>query len=678
MWLTYPNFAMKTFVFVLILFHSGILLAETSLYKYAINLESNKKKIESPINLKDFKINSKYKLYQSRVSLGRNRSFYRLRIGFFKSKKEANRVARKFKSKYSKLWVDSIQKEDRKTLVAWLASGKISRVKNKNTNSKKGITRKPSNKEKKAKKLMSRANLAMKNKKYRLAVGLYTRVIRLKNTTQHQQAMEFLGLAREKNNQLIHARAEYRLYLKRYPKGEDSLRVRQRLLSLKTLLLKPRRRLKKRKLKISNWQFFGSLLQFYRLDSFNSNQANTNNETFSTNVNFLLRKRTESLNIKSQFNASDLDYINNPLRTGKGRINVFFVDIADLNNNKSIRLGRQTQSKGGVLGKMDGVWLGYRITPEWKLNFVSGFPVQTSTSNSAESNRPFIGVSADIKTSAKNWNFNIYTINQKVDSILDRNAIGGEVRYRKGKQNHFILMDYDTYFSELNTLFYVGNWRFKNNSSIVLTLSHRNSPILTTTNATVGQSTTSIENLLLTYTEDQLQQFAKDRTAKYNSAVISTSIPLTKKWTFLADGTVSSLSSLPASGGVQAIEGTGNEFFYVAQLIGYNVFNAAETTRYALLLDETKTFKRTRLRLSARFRLKNKKWRFRPQFTLEKRNNSNGGITNKVKAALKFDYKIKRKVKFEFDLSYETGKTTFPVSLTENNYSISAGYIWDF
>lgn len=673
-----PSLKIKTCCLLLILFCPGILFAETTLYKFAINLESSQKKNTVSIRLKDFNTTDKYKIYQTEVSLGRNKSFYRLRVGFFKSKKEASRIARKFKSKYSKLWVDRLHKQDREVLVSWLADNKAEQsddIKEKLPTIK--ISRSGS-KEKAAKKLMARANKAMKDQKYRLAAGLYTRIIRLKNTTVHQQAMEFLGLAREKNGQLIHARAEYRLYLKKYPKGEDSLRVRQRLLSLKTLLYKPRKRLKKGSAKRSDWQFFGSLLQFYRNDVFSSNQSTTSNETLSTNLNLLLRKRTESLNIKSQFNANHLAYINNSSRTGKASINLLFVDIADVNNNKSIRLGRQSQSKGGVLGKMDGAWVGYRLNNTWKLNMVAGFPVQTSISNTAQKNRPFWGVSADIGTIAKRWNFNAYTINQKIDSIVDRNAVGGEVRYRQDKQNHFLLMDYDTHYSELNTLFFVGNWRFDNNAAVILTLNHRNSPILTTINATQGQTTQSIETLLLTYSEAELNQFAKDRTAKYNSMALSTTIPLSKKWSFNADGTVSNLSSTPESADVSAIEGTGNEFFYSAQFIGYNVFNADETSRYQLRFDDTKTFKRTRLTLSTRFRLKNNKWRFRPQVTLEKRDNSNGGATNKIKAGLKLDYKIKRKFKLELDVSYESGKTTFPVNITENNYYISAGFIWDF
>ena len=142
----------------------SVIFAKTTLYKYAINLESSKKKNSLSLNLK---LPNKYKLYQVKVSLGKNKSFYRLRIGFFKSKKAAEKVARKFKSKYPKLWVDRLHKEDRKTLVAWLATKKVS-------GKRKEKLKGSSNKEKQAKKLMARAKVAMQERKYRLAVGLYS------------------------------------------------------------------------------------------------------------------------------------------------------------------------------------------------------------------------------------------------------------------------------------------------------------------------------------------------------------------------------------------------------------------------------------------------------------------------------------------------------------------------
>lgn len=135
------------------------------------------------------------------------------------------------------------------------------------------------------------------------------------------------------------------------------------------------------------------------------------------------------------------------------------------------------------------------------------------------------------------------------------------MRYRKGQQNHFALLDYDIHFSDLNTFYYVGNWQFDNKAAVIVTLTKRNSPILTSINATQGQASQSIDTLLQTYTEAELHQIAKDRTAKYNSASVSTTIPLNNKWSFIADGTVSNFSATPASAGVAATEGTGNELF---------------------------------------------------------------------------------------------------------------------
>lgn len=667
---------LKKYIFVFLLLIPQLLVAETTLgalYKYAINLESSENKKEQLKKLKNLSLVNDYKVYQSEVSLGRRKSFYRLRVGFFKTKKEASLIAENFKSKYPKLWVDRVHKKDQKKLRNWLLSSKRKKLARSSTKQENNSI----NKEEKARRSMARAKKAMIDKKYRLAAGIYARVIRLNTTEHHKDAMEFLGLARERNGQLIHARSQYRLYLKKYHKGEDSLRVRQRLLSLKTALLRPRKKLRKTKSKSSDWRVFGSVMQFYREDSFDSNLASIKIETLSSNVNVLARKKTDSVNIKSQFNASHLSYLNSS-KESKVRINRMFVDVADINNKKSIRFGRQSQNKGGVLGKMDGVWLDYRFDPKWKLNFVAGFPVETGASNSSQSDRPFAGISADIGTIKKYWNFNIYTINQKVGSLTDRNAVGGEIRYRKAKQNHFALIDYDIHFSELNTFFYVGNWRFDNNAAVIFTVNQRNSPILTTTNSIQSQTTPSIEALLLTYTEDELTQIAKDRTAKYNSTSVSTSLPLSKAWTFSADATVSSLSSTPASAGVAAVDGTGNEYFYSAQFIGYNVFSANELSRYQIRIDDTKTFERRRLSASSRFKLKNKKWRLRPKVTVENKIHRSGGTTNIIAPSLRVDYKLKKRFKLEVDLSYELAKTDFPISITEKNYYLSAGFIWDF
>ncbi len=67
------------------------------------------------------------------------------------------------------------------------------------------------------------------------AVRLLTRLIEYPEHPRRAEAQELLGLARERNGQLAHAKAEYEEYLRRYPDGPAVGRVAQRLSALTTL-----------------------------------------------------------------------------------------------------------------------------------------------------------------------------------------------------------------------------------------------------------------------------------------------------------------------------------------------------------------------------------------------------------------------------------------------------------
>jgi len=539
---------------------------------------------------------------------------------------------------------------------------------------------------------MARAKKAMTDKNYRLAIGLYTKVAHARSK-QKKQALEFLGVAREKNGQLIHARAEYKLYLKKYPKGDSAIRVRQRLLALNTVLLRPKNKLKKTRSKLSDWQHFGSFSQFFRSDTttstdvLNSNETETTAATVSSVFNYIARKRTESLHIKSQLTASHLYYIDNPIKDERGRINIMFVDFAAANKDKSIRIGRQSQNRAGAPGRMDGAWIEYRLTPGIKVNLVGGYPVNTTLSNSLQKNKPFQGFSFDVTSDDKVFDYNFYTIEQKVDSIVDRSAIGTEIRYRKGKQNHFLAIDYDNYFNELNTFYFIGNWRFDNKASLVATLNYRNSPILTTSNALQGQGTETIESLLTSLTEDEIKKIALDRTSRYSSASLASYFKLSKKWDFNADITIARLDPTPTTPAnppivlVPAQEGTGNEFYYNIQFLSNNLFSFNEINKFQVSWADTKTYKKVRYILSTSFKYK-KKWRYRPKLTYEDRLSSSGVQIKRLIPAIRVDYKVKRNFKWEFDASFGTSNelstTLNPVEVRQNDLNLSAGFIWDF
>lgn len=698
---------------------------QADLYKYVLNLESTESKPDIATATIEPVIGKRYEIYTTTISLGNGKVFYRLRVGFFRSKAEAEVIAHKLRGKYPKLWLDRVHTGDRKSLAVWVAQ--LPAIANSSSVSpvvtppaaaeppsslpvavapvsepvppepvttqaviesapaepvpeqqQQEIAVAPQSQEKDLEQYMERAKTAMANQQYRVAVGLYSLVVHKGPSEFQKQAKEYLGLAREKNGQLIHARAEYREYLKLYPEGQDAERVKQRLLALETALLKPKDKLFKRpKKEFAKWQFFGTLSQYYRDDVLESDFSKTDIATVSTDVNLLLRRRTDSYNIRTQLTANHLKYLNNTQNDARTSVTNMYIDFADGLNNKSIRIGRQTQNKGGVIGRMDGVWMDYRLTSNTKVNLVAGYPVQVTVSNIAQDNRPFYGISADFDTEAKAWSYNLYAITQKVDTLVDRNAVGGEIRYQKDKQNHFLSVDYDTFYSQLNTFYFVGNWRFENNANFILTLNSRNSPILTTTNALVGQTAQSIDEMLLTYTEAEIKQLALDRTANYKSASLSTTIPISGKWTFNAEATVSNLSSTPSSGGVTGIASTGDEYFYGIQFISNGVFHRDETTRYEIRYDDTANYARTRYIINSRFPL-GEKWRIRPRIAWESRDNTDGTQTTKIAPGMRLDYKLLRQFKLEFDMNYESAKTDGVVPVNENNYYISAGFLWDF
>src|SRR6185503_16952990 len=79
---------------------------------------------------------------------------------------------------------------------------------------------------------LDQARAAIMRRDYETAIRLLTRMTEAPENGLSADARELLGVARERNNQLAHAKAEYEEYLRRYPTGEGANRVRQRLTAL--------------------------------------------------------------------------------------------------------------------------------------------------------------------------------------------------------------------------------------------------------------------------------------------------------------------------------------------------------------------------------------------------------------------------------------------------------------
>jgi hypothetical protein len=83
---------------------------------------------------------------------------------------------------------------------------------------------------------MDEGRAALKHNNFGTAIQLFAKVLKYPENQYSAEARELLGLARQKGGQLDQARAVYEEFLRRYPSGEQSERVRQRLAGIVTAI----------------------------------------------------------------------------------------------------------------------------------------------------------------------------------------------------------------------------------------------------------------------------------------------------------------------------------------------------------------------------------------------------------------------------------------------------------
>ncbi len=83
--------------------------------------------------------------------------------------------------------------------------------------------------------LLTSARAALTANDNERAIQLLTKLQALPANPYTADAQELLGVARERNGQLAHAKAEYEAYLQTYPDAEGAARVRQRLAAIETV-----------------------------------------------------------------------------------------------------------------------------------------------------------------------------------------------------------------------------------------------------------------------------------------------------------------------------------------------------------------------------------------------------------------------------------------------------------
>ncbi len=444
--------------------------------------------------------------------------------------------------------------------------------------------------------LIEEAEAAIRESNNDRAIQLLTNALALPENAGTPRAQELLGLTRERKGQIAHAQADYEEYLRRYPAGEGADRVRQRLAALSPAggsATGPLREASGAKSAAAwVWGARGSVSQFYFRDQtstkfIDASRPEVNAEPDnSVNLNQLLSNADITLSggndrRQIQFRASGayaLDFRSN----GKDirSLTALYLDYAENDLNMALRLGRQTRNSAGVLGRFDGALLGWRAKPKLRFNLVAGFPVLSSRQTYILRDRFFYGASMDIGGRRDAFQTTVYWFDQRATGgFTDRQSVGIEARFLKSKFNAFTIIDYDVKFRKLNLGLLTLNYTFPDTSNFSVTADYRQSPLLTTSNALIGQinpvtfqAVDGLRGLREFFTDPQIYQLARDRTLTAKSLTVNYSRPLSKKLQANLDFTLSDTSGSPESGGVPAMPSTGAEYYYGAQLVGSGMF----------------------------------------------------------------------------------------------------------
>ena len=314
-----------------------------------------------------------------------------------------------------------------------------------------------SDEQKLAQKLKS-AKKALREQKYNQAIVIYTNILNEAKNNSQKEALEYLGVARQRNGQDAHAKKAFDQYLKQYPDGEDAVRVRQRLSGLLAGDLKPKKPLAKPRKKTA-------------LDSYSSSYISQYFYYFgSSDMTFKQRGVVNSLGHQQR-----LRFLNSEIKMvfdGTNQINLNAESMADLRtindgeadfefNNLYLRykqkkqglylnLGRSYSSTLGVWGRIDGAQVAYPIWQNTALNIQLGYPVDWTSKQTINTSRPLMAASFSIIGIQDSFDITPYISTEYLDNLVNRQGLGFHASYYQKRNYINSFFEYDTHFNKAN------------------------------------------------------------------------------------------------------------------------------------------------------------------------------------------------------------------------------------
>src|SRR6516165_1861560 len=598
--------------------------------------------------------------------------WYRLRAGPIERRSDADKLLNRALPEYPRAWLaigdDAVTSDFAAAMAAPLPA--IER-----------IGSDPALPPEQQKQVLADARAAMAVHDYPKAIALLTKLQRQPEFPDRARAQELLGLARERSGQLAHAKAEYEEYLQRYPHGEAAARVEYRLKILRAAEAKARTGREIGGTENERWQISGGFAQMFRYDGTRVTNGpsptlsnlppaadTTQDSAIFTDVDLLVRGRGERFDSLMRFSGGyDKTFVPGGTNLGDAtRVSLASVDLLDKPLGLLGRVGRQVNNTGAILGTFDGVFLSWQFRPSWAIDAAAGYPTDLLTA-APQTQRRFESLSLLYAPRNAHWDGSIFAIKQEYDGLKDRQAVGFQGRYLASRASLVALVDYDTFYHSLNTASVLGTVQLPARWSLSLDAERRNSPVLTTGNAIIGQPVTNLTALQDTFTLDQIYQAARDRTPITSNYNFTATKPLGQRFQFTAVASATQIGATPASFGVPAQPATRMLFNYQVQFYGSNLWSNGDFNVVTLTHGSTEIGRIDSVSLTSRLPVGGN-WRLAPRFTVQRLSDETDGSssTSYIPSAL-LDWQRGNKL-LQFEVGGELGSRDALLQLANGQF----------
>jgi hypothetical protein len=366
----------------------------------------------------------------------------------------------------------------------------------------------------------------------------------------------------------------------------------------------------------------------------------------------------------------DLSFLKD--QPNRNRLGALYAEANYRPGRGMLRLGRQSATSGGILGRFDGAVAGYGITPRMRLNVVGGRAVDRSF----EKLPTFYGVALDIEP-ASSWSGAVYGLRQRLEGFTDRTVVGGEARYFDSTRSVFGNLDYDASFRAVNAGMLQASWQSPWGSSISFLGDYRRSPSLALSNALLTGRNLTLQQFVETFGESSTRAQARDVTPVSKVFFVGLTHPFTQRWQAGVDVRVSSLGGTPEIGLIPALPSTGNVYTTSAQLIGTAVFGASDV--FVANASHLRGSLLNGTSLGITERLQFARWVFEPSLRYYRQRDVNDVRITRWAPSVKLGYRAHERLTLEAEATLERTHTVGPaVDDDTNRRFYFVGYRWDF